>query len=94
MFKFKNGILYNNDEPQFALGTSYFASYHKEKYPVAPGPERFTEALKDIPEIADFGFNIVRIAAFEDIKPTENGYEINMPFINHMVQEIENNGYD
>ena len=91
MYELKNGILYKDGEADFAVGTSYFASFNKDKYPVAPGKERFIEAIKDIEEIADFGFNIVRVAAFEDIKPTENGYDINMPFIDHMVKLINQN---
>lgn len=92
MYELKNGILYKDGKAEFTVGTSYFASYNKDKYPVAPGEERFTEAVKDIKDIADFGFNVVRVAAFEDIKPNGDGYDISMPFINHMVQEIEKNG--
>lgn len=91
MYELKNGILYRDGKPDFAIGTSYFASYNKEKYPVAPGKERFTEAVKDIADIADFGFNIVRIAAFEKIEPSSGGYDISMPFIDHMLKEICNN---
>ena len=91
MYELKNGILYKNGKAEFAIGVSYFASYNPDKYPVAPGPARFTEAVKDIADIADFGFNIVRVAAFEKIEPTENGYDIDMPFIDHMVKEISDN---
>ena len=92
MYELKNGILYKDGRAEFALGTSYFASFNKDKFPVEPGPGRFTEAVKDIADIANFGFNTVRVAAFEKAEPVEGGYDIDMPFINHMVSEIEKNG--
>lgn len=91
MFRLKNGILHEDDKPTFLVGTSYFASYNPYKYPVAPDGDRFGEAVKDIAEIADFGFNNVRVAAFEKVEPNGNEYKIEMPFIDHMVNEIAKN---
>ena len=91
MYELKNGILYKDGKAEFTVGTSYFASFNKDKYPVPPGEARFPEAVKDIKEISDFGFNVVRVAAFEDVTPSGEEYDISMPFINHMVQEIEKN---
>lgn len=91
MYELKNGILYKNEVPEFTVGTSYFASFHPNKYPVAPGKERYKEAVKDLADIADFGFNVVRIAAFEKIEQNKNSYNISMPFIDHMINEMHKN---
>ncbi len=66
-YSIEKGIYKKDGKPVFALGVSYYASYHERKVPVPPEGDRIGEAAKDIAGMRDFGFNIVRCAALGDV---------------------------
>ncbi len=66
-YSIKSGIYKKDGKPTFAIGVSYYASYHERKVPVPPEGDRLGEALADIRDMSDFGFNIVRCAALGDV---------------------------
>lgn len=92
MYTMKNGILFKNGKPQIGLGTSYFASYHPEKYPVAPEDNRLEQMKLDIRDIAEYGFNNVRTAAIEQLWWEGEQVKMDFPFIDAMVEEISRCG--
>ena len=73
MYKVKNGLLEKDGKPVYCLGVSYYASYHERKVPVPPEGDRIGEMKKDLKEMADAGFNLVRFAALGNISYDENG---------------------
>ena len=90
MFKLKNGILYSNDVPQFTLGQSYWASYHEQKIPVSPSADRNAEMKKDLEQMANSGFNLVRMAALGEVKRAPDGsVAVDFPFIDQVVEHAE-----
>ncbi len=89
MYSQKNGILYINGEPKIALGTSYYPSFHKKKYPVPPEGDRVGEMKKDIKAMRDFGLHQVRIAALCNFSLNENDEIVfEGDFIDSMIKEI------
>ena len=92
MYTMENGILFKNGKPQIGLGTSYFASYHPEKYPVASGDNRMEQMKLDIRDIAEYGFNNVRTAAIERLWWEGEEVRMDFPFIDAMVKEISRCG--
>ncbi len=92
MYELKNGILHQDGQPKLGLGVSYFASYHPEKWPVAPDDDRMGQMTLDIREIAAFGFNHVRNAAFEKLCWEGETVRFDYPFIDAMVRAISENG--
>ena len=63
MYKIKNGILMHNGKKVYALGQSYYPSFHHAKYPVPPEGDRIGEMKKDLRMMKEMGFNHVRFAA-------------------------------
>ena len=63
-YTIENGIYKKDGKPVFALGVSYYPSYHERKVPVPPDGDRIGELNKDIKGMHDFGFNIVNIVEF------------------------------
>ena len=61
MFRINNGILYEDNNKLFAIGQSYYPSFHYAKYPVPPEGDRIGEMKKDLKLMADMGFNHVKI---------------------------------
>lgn len=89
MYELKNGILHKNGKPVFALGTSYYASYHQQKVPVPEDGDRIGEMEKDFKLMVEAGFNIMRTAALGTIKRTDKGVEVEFPFIDTMLETAE-----
>ena len=90
MYKIVNGILEKNNKKIFALGESYYPSFHKYKYPVPPEGDRIGEMKKDFKAMKDMGFNHIRIAAIGTVKLSENGeLTIDTPFVDAMIDEAE-----
>lgn len=90
MYKIVNGILEKNNKKVFALGESYYPSFHKYKYPVPPEGDRIGEMKKDFKAMKDMGFNHIRIAAIGTVKLSENGeLTIDTPFVDAMIDEAE-----
>ena len=62
MYNINNSILEKDGEKVYAIGQSYYPSFHEEKYPVPPHGDRIGEMKKDLKEMAEMGFNHVRFA--------------------------------
>lgn len=90
MYKIEKGILTENGKKLFALGQSYYPSFHYAKYPVPPEGDRIGEMKKDLAHMAKMGFNHVRFAAIGLCKLDENGkFVVDTPFVDAMIQEAE-----
>lgn len=92
MFELKNGILIKDGKPVFALGQSYYPSYHPKKVPVPPEGDRYNELKADIKDMADAGFNIVRMAALGDIKRINGEIKVEFPLIDAIIERAEEVG--
>lgn len=94
MYEIKNGVLYRDGKAQLCLGLSYYPSYHPKKFPVRPEDDRVGELKKDIHDMAEAGFNLVRFAALGDLKrvgPGEEGVEVSFPLIDECMKAAEAN---
>ena len=92
-YEIKNGKLLCNGQAVFALGQSYYPSFHKAKYPVPPEGDRMGEMKKDLALMAEMGFNHVRFAAIGDTYLDENGaVAVETPFVDAMIREAIENG--
>ena len=94
MYKIENGILYKNGKKVFALGESYYPSFHPSKFPVPPEGDRMGEMKKDLKMMAEAGFNHVRFAALGDTSydAETECVDIDSPFVDAMIEEAEKNG--
>lgn len=89
----KNGILYVDGKPVIALGTSYYPSFHKFKYPVPPEGDRVGIMKEDIAKISEYGFNQLRVAALGELFLDENGnVASDTSFIDMIIKEAEKYG--
>ncbi len=89
-YTIEKGIYKKDGKPVFALGVSYYASYHERKVPVPPEADRFGEAKRDIKGMSDFGFNIVRCAALGDVKYDEERRVVtDTPLLDHIAKRCE-----
>ena len=92
MYKIENGILYKDGKKIFALGQSYYPSFHPCKFPVPPEGDRIGEMKKDLALMAEVGFNHVRFAALGEVNLLENGeVSIKTDFIDVMTEEAMKN---
>ncbi len=92
MYSIKNGILYKNGKKIFAIGESYYPSFHPSKFPVPPDGDRYGEMKKDLKMMSDVGFNHVRFAALGEVKLEDDGsIYVNTPFIDDLIAEAEKN---
>ena len=73
MYRVNNSILEKDGKKVYAIGQSYYPSFHEAKYPVPPHGDRIGEMKKDLKEMAEMGFNHVRFAAIGLTKLDENG---------------------
>ncbi len=92
MFEMKNGVLHKDGVPQLCLGLSYYPSYHPRKFPVRPEDDRIGELKKDIHDMAQSGFNLVRFAALGELRrvgPGEEGVEVSFPLIDECMKATE-----
>lgn len=92
MFTLKNGILHRDGRPAFALGLSYYPSYHPQKVPVPPEGDREGEMVQDIAEMVDAGFNLVRMAALGDVRRDEGTVKVDFSFIDKLIARAEEAG--
>lgn len=94
MYQMKNGILYKDGKAQLGLGMSYYPSYHPKKFPVRPEDDRLGEMKKDIHDMAEAGFNLVRFAALGELKRVglgAEGIEVSFPLIDECMKATEEN---
>jgi len=92
-YHIEKGKLFCNDTAVFALGQSYYPSFHTAKYPVPPEGDRMGEMKKDLALMAEMGFNHVRFAAIGNTRLDENGEVlVDTPFVDAMIEEAEKNG--
>ena len=84
-----NGILHHDGKPQFALGQSYYPSYHEQKVPVLEGQDRIGEMKKDLRLMKDAGFNIVRMAALGQVKMAEGDVNVQFDLPDAFCRECE-----
>ena len=92
MYQIKNSILYKDGKKTFALGQSYYPSFHPSKFPVPPDGDRIGEMKKDLAGMAQTGFNHVRFAALGDVALKEDGsVSVDTPFIDAMIEEAAKN---
>ncbi|MBR2634792.1 MAG: beta-galactosidase [Clostridia bacterium] len=93
MYEIKNGILQKEGKGVFALGQSYYPSFHPSKFPVPPEGDRIGEMKKDLRLMAEMGFNHVRFAALGTTQLDENDHlTVDTPFVDEMIREAEKNG--
>jgi beta-galactosidase GanA len=92
MYELKNGILLKDHKPVFALGQSYYPSYHVQKVPVPPEGDRIGELQQDLQEMAEAGFNIVRMAALGDVKREGDTVTVDFPLIDAIIRRAEEVG--
>lgn len=92
MYKIKKGILTREDKKIFAIGESYYPSFHHAKYPVPPDGDRIGEMKKDLKMMSEMGINHVRFAAIGFTALDENGQVvIDTAFVNAMIEEADKN---
>ena len=92
MYKIRDGILTHDGHEVFALGESYYPSFHHAKYPVPPEGDRIGEMKNDLRMMKELGFNHVRFAAIGLTRLNNAGeVEIDTPFVDAMIQEAERN---
>ncbi len=92
MYQLKNGILYQDGKARMCLGLSYYPSYHPKKFPVRPEDDRIGELKKDIREMGEAGFNLVRFAALGELKRVgegAEGIEVSFPLIDECMKATE-----
>jgi hypothetical protein len=89
MYSLKNGILFHDGEPVIALGHSYYGSYHKQKIPVLENGGQLEEMKKDLRDMKEAGFNIVRMAALGDVTWNDGNVQVNFPLPDAFCTECE-----
>lgn len=89
MYQLSNGILKKNGTPVFALGQSYYPSYHHQKVPVPPEGDRIGELQQDLKEMADAGFNLVRMAALGEVVREDGQVKVSFPLIDAIIRRAE-----
>ncbi len=92
-YKIRNGLLEKNGKPIFALGTSYYPSYHAKKVSVPEDGDRMGEMIKDIRHMVDAGLHLVRCASLGRVWYDENReVKTDTPFIDAMLRRAEECG--
>lgn len=89
MYEIKNGILYADGVPKFALGASYYPSFLPSKYPVPADGDRIGEMKKDFKLMRDIGMHFVRCAALAELSLDGDEVKVDSPFIDEMAREAE-----
>lgn len=84
-----NGLLYHGDIPVFALGQSYYPSYHQQKVPVLSSGDRLGEMKKDLCGMQEAGFNICRMAALGSVKQNGENVDVRFDLPDAFLQECE-----
>ena len=92
MYEIKDGILNKDGKKVFALGQSYYPSFHHAKYPVPPTGDRMGEMRKDLQMMHHMGFNHVRFAGLGKTKLEADGtVSVETPFVDAMIAEADRN---
>lgn len=93
MYNIEKGILHKDGKPVFAIGQSYYPSFHPNKYPVPPEGDRMGEMKKDLAMMGRLGFNHVRFAALGETSVEADGsIKVDTPFVDAMIKEAKKNG--
>ena len=79
MYQLKNGILHRANRKIFALGQSYYPSFHPLKHPVPPDQDRVGEMKKDFADMAAAGFELVRLAAVGRVRRDNGKIVVDFP---------------
>lgn len=84
-----NGVLHHDGKPQFALGQSYYPSYHTQKVPVLEDGDRVGEMVKDLRMMKEAGFNIVRMAALGQVETDGDDVHVRFDLPDSFCRECE-----
>lgn len=85
----RNGIYYRDGKPTYALGVSYYPSFHFAKYQVPPEGDRLGQLLLDLKDIKECGFSYVRAAALCDSWEEDGQVKISADFIDEMARQCD-----
>ncbi len=89
-FIIKNGLLHKDGKPIFAIGTSYYPSYHARKVSVPEDGDRIGEMKKDIQLMAESGIHLFRCASLGKVWYDENkNVCTDTPFIDAMIEHAQ-----
>lgn len=92
MYKVENSVLTKDGKKVFAMGQSYYPSFHPGKFPVPPEGDRIGEMKKDLKMMREMGFNHVRFAAIGNTYLNDKGeLVIDTPFVEAMIREAKEN---
>ncbi len=92
-FIIKDGLLHKDGKPIFAIGTSYYPSYHARKVSVPEDGDRMGEMKKDIKRMVDVGIHLVRCASLGRVWYDEDkNVCTDTPFIDAMIERAEECG--
>ena len=92
MYQLKNGILHRANRKIFALGQSYYPSFHPQKHPVPPDQDRVGEMKKDFADMAAAGFELVRLAAVGRVRRDNGKIVVDFPLPDQLCSEAEKAG--
>ena len=92
MYQLKNGILHRANRKIFALGQSYYPSFHPQKHPVPPDQDRVGEMKKDFADMAAAGFELVRLAAIGRVSRDNGKIVVDFPLPDQLCAEAEKAG--
>ncbi len=87
-----NGILFADGKPTFAVGTSYYASFHPQKRTEPEGTDPYPNMKLDVADIAAAGFNNIRCAALGETHWEGDTLVSDTSFIDAMIAEAAANG--
>ena len=86
-FTLENGILHKDGKPTFAVGTSYYASFHPEKRTEPQGTDPYPNMRLDVRDIAAAGFNNIRTAALGETHWEGEKLVSDTSFTDAMIEE-------
>ena len=90
-YKIEKGFLVHNGKKVFAIGQSYYPSFHKYKFPVPPEGDRIGEMKKDIAQMREVGFNHIRFAAIGNTRLENDKLLVDTPLVDQMIEEADKN---
>lgn len=86
-FELRNGILHKDGRPTFAIGTSYYASFHPLKRTEPEGTDPYPSMRLDVRDIAAAGFNNIRTAALGETRWEGGKLVSDTAFIDALIAE-------
>jgi len=84
-----HGILHHDGTPLFALGQSYYPSYHTQKVPFLAEQDRIGEMQKDMRLMKEAGFNMVRMAALGQVEMVGDDVRVQFDLPDAFCRECE-----